>query len=87
MRFTDFLRTAVLLFGASATVLAVVTIAGATSKGDTTLIFFSLGWWLAGHGGRDLLRAPRARDRRHLDACSPTRAALPCCRRWSPGAS
>jgi hypothetical protein len=46
MRFTDFLRTAVLLFGASATVLAAVDIAGATHKGDDTLIYFSLGWWL-----------------------------------------
>lgn len=46
MRFTDFLRTAVLLFGASATVLAVVTIAGATADGRSSLIYFSLGWWL-----------------------------------------
>jgi hypothetical protein len=46
MRFVDFLRTAVLLFGASATVLAAVTIAGAGSKGESTLIYFSLGWWL-----------------------------------------
>jgi hypothetical protein len=47
MRFTDFLRTAVLLFGGSATALAVVTIVGATSKGESALIYFSLGWWLA----------------------------------------
>jgi hypothetical protein len=46
MRFTDFLRTAVLLFGASATVLAAVSIVGATSKHDDTLVYFSLGWWL-----------------------------------------
>jgi hypothetical protein len=46
MRYTDFLRTAVLLFGASATVLAAVTIAGATSDGRDTLVYFSLGWWL-----------------------------------------
>jgi hypothetical protein len=46
MRFTDFLRTAVLLFGASATVLAAVTIAGAASEGKDTLVYFSLGWWL-----------------------------------------
>jgi hypothetical protein len=52
MRFTDFLRTAVLLFGASATVLAAVTIAGAGSNGESTLIYFSLGWWvLAAVGG------------------------------------
>ena len=35
-----------LLFGASATVLAAVTIAGASSEGKDTLIYFSLGWWL-----------------------------------------
>jgi hypothetical protein len=51
MRFTDFLRTAVLLFGASATVLGVVTIAGSGSKGETTLIYFSLGWWLVATAG------------------------------------
>jgi hypothetical protein len=47
MRFTEFLRVAVLLFGASATVLAAVAIAGASHKDDTTLIYFSLGWWVA----------------------------------------
>jgi hypothetical protein len=46
VRFTDFLRTAVLLFGASATVLAVVAIAGASHKSESTLIYFSVGWWL-----------------------------------------
>jgi hypothetical protein len=45
MRFTDFLKTAVLLFSASGTVLAAVTILGATSKSDTSLIYFSLAWW------------------------------------------
>jgi hypothetical protein len=45
MRFTDFLKTSVLLFAASGTVLAVVAIAGATSKGATSLIYFSLAWW------------------------------------------
>ena len=45
MRFTEFLKTAVLLFAASATVLAAVTIVGASSKGDNSLIYFSLGWW------------------------------------------
>ena len=45
MRFTEFLKTAVLLFAASATVLAAVTIVGASSKGDSSLIYFSLGWW------------------------------------------
>jgi hypothetical protein len=63
MRFTDFLRTAVLLFGASATVLAAVTIAGAASQGKDTLVYFSLGWWLvATFGGVFLGRRGRVTD-------------------------
>lgn len=46
MRFTDFLRTAVLLFAGSATALAVVAIAGAQRADDTTLVYLALGWWL-----------------------------------------
>ena len=45
MRFTEFLRVGVLLFAASATVLAIVAIAGASSRGATSLIYFSLAWW------------------------------------------
>jgi len=45
VRFTDFLRVAVLLFGGSGTVLAIVAIAGATGEEDQTLIFVSVGWW------------------------------------------
>lgn len=45
MRFTDFLRTAVLLFGGAATVLAVVAMAGASNRDDTTLVYVALGWW------------------------------------------
>jgi hypothetical protein len=45
LRFVDFLRTAVLLFGGAATALAVVAIFGATSKDDTTLIYVALSWW------------------------------------------
>jgi hypothetical protein len=63
MRFTDFLRTAVLLFGASATVLAAVTIAGAAAQGKDTLVYFSLGWWLvATFGGVFLGRRGRVTD-------------------------
>jgi hypothetical protein len=47
MRFPDFLRAAVLLFAGGATALAVVAIAGAQAKDDTTLIYVSLGWWVA----------------------------------------
>ena len=52
MRFTDFLRTAVLLFGGAATALAVVAIAGASADDDTTAIGVAVGWWaLAATGG------------------------------------
>lgn len=45
MRFTDFLRVAVLLFGGAGTALAVVAIAAATSADDSTLISVSVAWW------------------------------------------
>jgi hypothetical protein len=47
VRFTDFLRTAVLLFGGAGTTLAAVAIAGATSNEDTTLVYVGVAWWLA----------------------------------------
>lgn len=46
MRFRDFLRVAVLLFGGAASALAVVSIAGATSQDTNSLLFVALGWWL-----------------------------------------
>lgn len=47
MRFTDFLRTSVLLFAGAATALAAVSIAGAQSHDDTTLLYVAVGWWIA----------------------------------------
>jgi hypothetical protein len=46
MRFRDFLRVAVLLFGGAATALAVVSIVGATRDDDRTLLYIALGWWV-----------------------------------------
>jgi hypothetical protein len=46
VRFTDFLRVAVLLFGGSGTVLAMVAIVGATGDEDQALIFLAVGWWV-----------------------------------------
>ena len=46
MRFRDFLRTAVLLFGGAATALAAVSVVGAGRNDDSTLVFVALGWWL-----------------------------------------
>jgi len=46
MRFVDFLRAAVLLCGGSATVLATITVLGASSEDDTVLVGFIIGWWI-----------------------------------------
>ena len=46
MRFPDFLRTAVLLFGGAATALAIVSIAGANADDNVTLLYVAVGWWL-----------------------------------------
>lgn len=46
MRFTEFLRTSVLLFAGAATALAAVAIAGASSKDDTTLLYIAVAWWV-----------------------------------------
>jgi hypothetical protein len=52
VRFHDFLRTAVLLFGGAATALAAVAIAGAAAKDDRTLLYVALAWWgIAAVGG------------------------------------
>ena len=52
MRFTDFLRTSVLLFGGASTALAVVAIASASADDDTLAIAVAVGWWaLAAAGG------------------------------------
>ena len=59
MRFTEFLRTSVLLFAGAATALAAVAIAGARSGDDRTLIYVSVGWWtLAAGAGLWLGRRP-----------------------------
>lgn len=50
MRFTDFLRTSVLLFAGAATALAAVAIAGAQSEDDTTLIYVAVAWWVLAAG-------------------------------------
>lgn len=52
MRFGDFLRTAVLLFGGAGTALAVVAIAGAAREDDTIALVVAVSWWaLAAAGG------------------------------------
>jgi hypothetical protein len=46
MRFRDFLRVSVLLFGGAATALAVVSVVGAAREDDRVLLLVALGWWL-----------------------------------------
>ena len=46
MRFSEFLRTTVLISAAAATALAAVTVAGANSNGDDLVIAVAAGWWL-----------------------------------------
>jgi|SRR5579875_3656668 len=46
MRFPDLLRTAVLLCAGAATVLAVVTLAGANANGNGVLVTLAVVWWV-----------------------------------------
>lgn len=63
MRFPDFLRTAVLLFGAAATALGIVAIAGARADDNIPLLLFALGWWLiAALGGLWIGRRPETSE-------------------------
>ena len=45
MRFVDFLRTAVLLVGGSASALAAAAVVGASADDDLALIYVGVGWW------------------------------------------
>ena len=46
MRYTDFLKSTVMLAAAEGTALAVVTIAVAGAQGDTATIAFAVAWWV-----------------------------------------
>ncbi len=46
MRFSDLLRTTVMLCAGAATLLAVVGVAGANQNGDALLVVFAAVWWL-----------------------------------------
>jgi hypothetical protein len=79
MRFTDFLKTTVLLTAGEATALAAVTILAATADEDNFTIFFSLAWWAVAAGiGAWLGRGttPSARIRNLLTEAK-TSQALP----------
>ncbi len=46
MRFVDFLRAAVLLCAGSATVLATISVIGASYQEDSALVVFIIAWWV-----------------------------------------
>ena len=46
MRFREFLRVSVLLFGGAASALAVVSVIGTSRADDNVLLFVALGWWV-----------------------------------------
>ncbi len=46
MRFSDFLRTTVLISAAAASALGAVTLAGANGVGDDLVVPLAAGWWL-----------------------------------------
>jgi hypothetical protein len=63
LRFPDFLRTSVLLFGAAATALAIVAIAGARADDNVPLLYLAVGWWIvAAAGGLWVGRRPEANE-------------------------
>jgi len=61
MRFRDFLRVSVLLFAASGTALAVISVVGASRSDSNTLVYVAAIWWcLAALTGLWLGRRPEA---------------------------
>ena len=61
MRFRDFLRVSVLLFAASGTALAVISVAGASRADTSTLVYVAAVWWcVAVLAGLWLGRRPEA---------------------------
>ena len=47
MRFREFLRVAVLLFGGAATALAVISVFGAANADTNALVYVAAVWWVA----------------------------------------
>jgi hypothetical protein len=79
MRFTDFLRTTVLISAAAASALAAVTVAGAGSAADDLLVPVAAAWWvLAGLAGAWLGRRPEtSAPIASLMASARTQSSLP----------
>jgi hypothetical protein len=47
VRFVDLLKTTVMLSAGAATMLAIITVIGATGDHDDTLVLVATGWWVA----------------------------------------
>jgi len=63
VRFPDFLRAATLLFAASASALALVTVVGAGGRDDLAIAIFAAAWWvIAAAIGLWLGRRPSTSD-------------------------
>lgn len=79
MRFSELLRTTVMLCAAAATLLAVVTVAGANENGNALLVPIVAGWWLvaAVMGGRIGRRDTTSRQIAVLLATARTQTMLP----------
>ncbi len=79
MRFSEFLRTTVLVCGASASLLGVVTLAGVSSTGNDLVVPVAAGWWLlAAAIGAWLGRRPStSQPIATLLASARTQASLP----------
>ncbi len=88
MRFSEFLRTTVMISAASASLLAVLTVIGANGAGDTRVLEIGAGWWLvsavigARLGRRPSTSGPiaallaNARTRPALPEMNPSRTVL-----------
>lgn len=50
MRFTEFLRTTVLISAAAASALAAITVAVAAGNGDDLVVLVGVGWWAVAGG-------------------------------------
>jgi hypothetical protein len=63
VRFRDFLRVSVLLYGGAATALAIVSVAGASAADTNTLVYVAAIWWcLAALAGLWLGRGARTTE-------------------------
>jgi hypothetical protein len=77
--YTDFLKATVFLAAAEATALAVVTVAVAAGRDDSTLLIFALAWWTvaAATGARMGRRLQTTESIGRLLADAPSTTTLP----------